>query len=159
MNIANLKSFARILTLTCGVMLAISGVTLTRARAQTKTPQTSAPSAEQQKQLDQLKKLNEQLQKDEDAVRSATDRYGWDSNEADAAQQQFFRDRQQYRSLRRSLEAAGLDIPSDAAGARMGSPSSQNGGCCGHGHGHHGCCGGPGARSAHGANCCCGHGT
>jgi len=46
-----------------------------------KAPQTNTSvSAEQQKNLDHLKQLGEQLQRDRDAVQSAMTQCGWDSD-------------------------------------------------------------------------------
>jgi hypothetical protein len=88
-------------------------VALTVAAAQTPSgnPQAAQQvTAEQQKQLDQLKQLEEQLQKDRDAVHAAITQYGWESDQTDAAQEQLFRDRAEYRKLRRSLRSAGVAV-------------------------------------------------
>jgi len=74
---------------------------------------TTAPQVtpEQQKQLDQLAQLEQQLAKNRAAVREAIAQYGVDSDQADAAQEQLFRDRTEDRKLRRSLRAAGVPVP------------------------------------------------
>ncbi len=72
---------------------------------------TPAVTAEQQKQLDQLKQLEDQLQKDRDAVHNAINQYGWDSDQTDTARNQLIRDRTEYRKLRRSLVSAGVSVP------------------------------------------------
>jgi len=122
--------------------------------------QTTAPPAnktislDQQKQLDQLQQLNDQLQKDRDAVHAAAAQYGWDSNETDAAQQRLFQDRQQYRTLRRSLQQAGVSVSSDAPPPNTNT-TTQSADCshCGH-HAHHGCCGNGGHCADHDSHCC-----
>lgn len=147
----NLRSFPATLLFFLSAALVIATGSLDRASAQTTAPQAKSPvSAEQQKNLDHLKQLSEQLQKDRDAVDAAVNQHGWDSDEADVAQQRLMQDRQEYRSLKRSLRSAGVDIPADATG----SCACCQGNCCGHsgshGHGHHGCCGG------HHDDGCCG---
>lgn len=137
------KSFVASLLFFLLAAFVIASVSLDRASAQTNAPQAkSTVSAEQQKNLDHLKQLSEQIQKDRDTVDAAVNQHGWDSDEADAAQQRLIQDHQEYRSLKRSLQAAGVDIPTDAGGPCA---CCQNN-CCGHsgshGHGHHGCCGG-----------------
>jgi hypothetical protein len=131
--------------------------TYTMTLAQTKTAQSSGTvTADQQKQLNRLQQLNEQMQRDHDAVRSAVAKYGWDSDEADAAQQRLFQDRQEYRGLRRSLQQAGVSVPPDATRTGMRNQDNQRG-HCGHGaNGHHGCCGGDGHCAEHDFDCCCG---
>ncbi len=147
----NLKSFRATLLFFLSAAFVISTGSLDRASAQTNAPQAkSAVSGEHQKNLDHLKQLGEQLQKDRDAVDAAVNQHGWDSDEADAAQQRLIQDRQEYRNLKRSLQSAGVDIPADAAGPCACCQDN----CCGHsgthGHGHHGCCGG------HHDDGCCG---
>jgi len=139
----------------CIVMLAIWTLGPNAASAQTKTPQSgTAVTAEQQKQLDRLTQLREQLRKDEDSVDFAVHQYGWDSNEADAAQQRLLEDRREYRSLRESLQAGGVNIPSDMWGAGMCAHCNQMGSSRS-GRGYHGCC--DGARNyAADKGCCCG---
>ncbi|MBZ5516000.1 MAG: hypothetical protein LAN62_14360 [Acidobacteriia bacterium] len=111
---------------------------LSRAQSEPAEPQASPKvSAEQQKQLDQLKQLEDQLQKDRDAVHAAITQYGWDSDQTDAARDQLFRDREGYRKLRRSLRGAGVAVPSPAgigmrAGTRGYGPGRKGGGM------HHG---------------------
>lgn len=75
-----------------------------------------AVTAEQQKQLDALRQLEGQLDKDRAAVHEAIGKYGFDSDQVDAARQQLIRDRAQYRELRRSLVAAGVAAPQAGAG-------------------------------------------
>lgn len=82
--------------------------------AKSQTPATQAKpqaNAQQQAQLDRLKELEAQLQKDRDAVHQAIGQYGFDSNQVDAARAQLLKDRTEYRQLRRSLAAAGLAAP------------------------------------------------
>lgn len=153
----NSKSFFASLLFFLLAAFVIAAGSLDSAGAQTNAPQTkSTISATQQKNLDHLKQLSEQLQKDRDAVDAAVNQDGWDGDEADAAQQRLIQDRQEYRSLRRSLQAAGVAIPTDAGGP--GACCQNN--CCGHsgshGHGHHGCCGGSNNCAEHHDGGCCG---
>jgi len=129
----------------------------TKVSAQTNTPQAqSTVSAVQQKNLDHLRQLSEQLQKDRSAVDVAVNQYGWDSDQADAAQQRLFQDRQEYRSLRRSLQSAGVATPTDAAGTCVGCQNNCSGHCGSHGDGHHSCCGDSHGCSGHHDHGCCG---
>jgi predicted negative regulator of RcsB-dependent stress response len=70
-----------------------------------------AVTVEQQKQLDQLRQLEDQLANDRAAVHEAIGKYGFDSDQVDAAREQLIRDRAQYREMRRSLVAAGVTVP------------------------------------------------
>jgi hypothetical protein len=127
----------------------------TVTHAQMKSAESSGSvTAAQEKQLNHLQQLNEQVQKDRDEVASAVAKHGWDSDEADAAQQRLFQDRQEYRALRRSLQQAGVSIPPDPT---TGDRSSQSGHCAHHANGHHGCCGGHGHCAEHDGDCCCGN--
>ena len=135
--------------------LSVAGWLATRVVAQSASTQAPAQATpEQQTQLDQLKKIDAQLQTDRDALHDAIAKYGWDSNQVDAAQDQLLKDRAEYRNLRRSLRQAGVAVPAPAGfgpGGGMGGPGrgmrGGRGGCCG--HGYQGC---PGC-----ADCpCCG---
>jgi hypothetical protein len=118
------------------------------------TQGTAQVTPEQQKQLDQLKQLDAQLQADRTALHDAIAKYGWDSDQVDAAQDRLTKDRTEYRNLRRSLQRSGVAVPAPTGfgpGGGMGGPGrgmrAGRGGCCG--HGHHNC---PGC-----ADCpCCG---
>lgn len=134
---------------------AVAGWLGTNVRAQSAGAQTAAQATpEQQKQLDQLKQLDAKLQTDRATLHDAIAKYGWDSDQVDAAQDQLAKDRSEYRNLRRSLRQAGVAVPAPTGfgpGAGMGGPGrgmrAGRGGCCG--HGHHSC---PGC-----ADCpCCG---
>ena len=130
--------------------------TLTITHAQTKATNSGGTlTADQQKQLNRLQQLNEQIQRDGDAVRSAASQHGWDSDEADAAQQRLFQDRQEYRALKRSLQQAGVSVPPDMTNTGMGNRATPGGHCGHHANGHHGCCGGDGHCPEHDNNCCC----
>jgi uncharacterized protein YlxW (UPF0749 family) len=97
---------------------------------------------EQQKQLDQLKQLEPQLQKDREALHQAIAQYGWDSEQTDAAQDQLVRDRMEYRKLRRSLRSAGVPVvPPAGMGSRMWGigPGLRAGGMHHRGHGGRHC--------------------
>ncbi len=135
--------------------LAVAGWLGTNVVAQSTSTQTAAQATpEQQKQLDQLKQLDAQLQADRTSLHDAIAKYGWDSDQVDAAQDQLAKDRTDYRNLRRSLRQAGVAVPAPTGfgpGGGMGGPGrgmqAGRGGCCG--HGHHSC---PGC-----ADCpCCG---
>ncbi len=159
MNSAQRKFSFPLSTLVCGAMLVMASIGSSAARAQTKDPDVAATvTIEQQQKLDHLKSLSETLQKDQEAVDSAVSQHGWDSNEADAAQQRLFQDRQAYRSLRRSLQAAGVIVPPEATGSGTTNQSNRGGHHC-HAHGHHGCCGGGGDCTGHDGDCCSGHGS
>ncbi len=118
------------LLMMAAAVLLLAAWRMTNMLAQTSSPQTSATvTAEQQKQLDQLKALESQLQKDRTAVHDAIGRFGWDSDQTDAAQEQLVRDRSQYRQLRRSLRQAGVAVPAPQGfgqgGTRQGARSGR----------------------------------
>ena len=93
-------------------------------------------TAEQQTQLDNLKGLEQQLQKDREAVHSAISQYSRDSDKTDAAMQQLFNTRMHYRQLRRSLRQAGVPVPPLAgAGAGWGAAGPARGQGRGYGSG------------------------
>ena len=135
-----MKSTGLKLILAANVVL--SGIAVAWSTVQPQgSPANSQLTSQQQKQLDRLKQkqLDEQLQKDRDAVRDAVDRYGWDSERTDAAQEQLIRDRAEYRQRCRSLEAAGVTLPPPSGSG--GAAGSRNRYATGpRGHGHHGCC-------------------
>jgi hypothetical protein len=109
-------------------ILALAAWIATSTLAQSASPQaTPKVTAEQQKQLDQLKQLEDQLTKDRTAVHDAISKYGWDSDQTDAAQEQLFRNRTEYRQLRRSLRQAGVPVP-PAGGFGPGGPGPGPGG-------------------------------
>jgi len=83
----------------------------------------------QQQQLGRLKELEEQLPKDRQALHQAAAQSGWDSGQADIAQEHLFRDREEYRRLRRTLRAEGVAVPPPyGAGTDIkgGSPSANS---------------------------------
>ncbi len=128
------------LSIMAAAVLLFAGWGITKVNAQSSSPQTSAAvTAEQQKQLDQLKELESQLQKDRAAVHDAITKYGWDSDQTDAAQEQLVRDRTEYRQLRRSLRQAGVAVPAPqgfgAGGPGSGSGRGMMGGGRGRGRG------------------------
>ncbi len=100
------------------------GIAVVWASAHSPAPQAPPKvTSEQQKQLDRVKQLDEQLQKDRDALHQAINQYGWDSDQVDAAQENLFRNREEYRKLRRSLRAAGVTVPpASGFGPGMGGP-------------------------------------
>jgi hypothetical protein len=70
-----------------------------------------------------LNQLDEQLQKDRHTLHQAITQRGWDSEQVDVAQENLFRDREEYRKLRRSLRAAGVAVPPISGfGPGMGAP-------------------------------------
>ncbi len=120
------KSLALVAALVGAIMLASSAVSQPGLTEQQAVPK---PGVEQQRQLERHKQLDEQVQKDRDALDAAVDRYGWDSDEADAAQEQLLRDRREYRKVRGSLQAAGVPVPSPAdPGQGLGGPRGGRGG-------------------------------
>ncbi len=119
-------------------ILLLASWCVSKALAQAQSPQASATvSTEQQKQLDQLKVMESQLQKDRAAVHDAISKYGWDSDQTDAAQEQLVRDRTEYRQLRRSLRQAGVAVPAPQGfgAAGQGSGRGMMGGGRGRGRG------------------------
>ena len=139
-----------------GILLQAGWLAVGAASQSVRTHASTQPTVDQQKQLDELRQLDGQLQKDRDALYDVVDKYGWDSDEADAAQEQLIRDRAQYRRLRGSLEAAGVTIPLPST-ARS-SRAYRNGSWMGHrGRGHHGCCWDDDDHCGHGyhdGHCC-----
>jgi len=115
--------------------VALLGVAAVWASAQSAAPPaTPKPTGERQRQLDRLNQLDDQLQKDRDTLHQAITQYGWDSEQVDAAQENLFREREEYRKLRRSLRAAGVDIPATSGfGPGMSAPG--RGGRLGQGRG------------------------
>ena len=88
------------------------GAAVVWAGAQSSLPQAVGQTpADQEKQLDHLKQLGERLQNDRNAWEQAVDQHGWDSDEADRAEEVLVRDRTEYRKLRRSLQSVGVDLP------------------------------------------------
>jgi hypothetical protein len=148
------KNFALLLSL---ALIALAPL----MQAQTKpTDSKSTVSTAQQKQLDRLQQLTDRLTKDRDAVSSAVAQYGWDSNEADAAQQRLLQDRQEYRSLRRSLQNDGVSLPTAAADSTGGNCCNHDGHhCCEHDGENHHCCSGGGHSAGHHHDCCGDHGS
>jgi len=128
-------------TLALAFLISLAGGSIVTnwVRAQSTSPQKSPQATAQidphlQKQLDRLKQLDQQLQKDREALHISIDKHGWNSEETDAAWAQLFEDRQEYRILRRSLRAAGVSVtPSTGQGDGLG-----RGGTMRSGPGHHG---------------------
>jgi hypothetical protein len=139
-----------------GILLLMAGWLVSGALGQSADPQAAPKlSAEQQKQLEQLKQMEQKLQQDREAVHAAITEFGWDSDEVDEAQAKLFRDREEYRKLRRALRSSGVPVPPAGVRGRTGfgagpegwgGPGSGGGGGYGRGR-HHGCghhCGGCG---------------
>jgi len=83
----------------------------------------------QQQQLGRLKGLETQLFTDREALHQAAAQSGCDSDQVDLAQEQLFKDREEYRKLRRTLRAEGVAVPPPygaGAGATGGRPSSSS---------------------------------
>jgi len=118
-------------------VLALVGLAAAQSAAPSPDPQNAPQiTAEQQKQLDNLKGLEQQLQKDREAVHSAISQYSRDSDKTDAAMQQIFNTRMHYRQLRRSLRQAGVPVPPLAgAGAGWGAAGPARGQGRGYGSG------------------------
>lgn len=118
-------------------VLAFAGLAVAQSTEPLADPQNALPlTAEQQKQLDGLKTLEQQLQKDREAVHSAISQYSRDSDKTDAAMQQLFNTRMHYRQLRRSLRQAGVPLPPLAgAGAGWGAAGPARGQGRGYGAG------------------------
>ena len=108
-------------------MIIFAGWAGPQAGGQT-TDTQAAPqmTAQQQKQLDHLRQMGNQLQKDRAAVHEAIGKFGFDSNQVDAAREQLVRDRTEYRQLRRSLVAAGVAVPA-ASGMGFGRSVARQG--------------------------------
>jgi uncharacterized protein YlxW (UPF0749 family) len=103
---------------------------------------TTQVTPDQQKQLDQLKEIENQLQKDRTDLHDAITKYGWDSDQVDAAQNQLTQDRTEYRKLRRALVQAGVSVPSPAGfapGGGMGPGRGMRAGRGSRGAGYQGC--------------------
>lgn len=140
------------------VAFILAGWVVTRTWAQSAdTQSTSSITAEQQNQPGQLNQLDQQLQKNRTAVHDAIAKYGWDSDQVDEARGQLFKDRQEYRKLRRSLRQAGVAVP--AAGGFGACPNCPGPGGRRMGRmGRGGTGGGPGRcgrRAYRGAGCPC----
>lgn len=104
-----------------GAALLIASWTIPKAVGQSPNPQAAPQAtADQQKLLDQLKALEDQLQKDREAVHAVITEFGWDSDQADAAQEKLFQTRSEYRSLRRSLRSQGVAVPPPAGMGQRG---------------------------------------
>ena len=104
-----------------GMALLLAAWVMPKAAGQSPDPQTAPQvTAEQQNQLDQLKGLEDQMQKERDAVHAAISEFGWDSDQTDAAREKLFQTRTQYRSLRRSLRSQGLTVGPPAGMGQRG---------------------------------------
>ncbi len=138
---------------TLGLAVLIAVWATPAAVGQSADPQPAPQvTAEQQKQLDQLKQLEERLRKDRDAMHAAITEYGWDSDQTDQAREQLFQDRQEYRKLRRSLRPQGVAVPPPTGLRQRGfraRPGARN--WRGRGYGWYG---GPGGRGRRCCPCC-----
>jgi len=118
---------SEIITLAPAVVLSlILGGRLTAKEQGKPAPQLTAG---QQQQVGRLHELEEQVSRDRQALRQAAVQNGWDSDQADLAQEQLFRDREAYRKLRRTLRAAGVAVPPPygaGTGATGGRPSAKS---------------------------------
>ena len=123
-------------------LVMVSGAGSSASGQAENTPPAVNVTPEQQKQLDQLNQREAQLQNDRDAMHSAITQYGWDSEQADAAQDQLVRDRMEYRKLRRSLRSAGVPVPPPTGmGAGPGDNRAMSGRMMRQGRGGHHCAG------------------
>jgi hypothetical protein len=100
-------------TITTAIVL-LAGVMAPDAFAQSAGAQRLSLTPEQQKQLDRLGQLEDQLEGDRAALQDAIIRFGWDSDQVDEAQNRLSQDRMEYRRLRRALRQAGVAIPPPA---------------------------------------------
>ena len=115
------KSWFAVTTLFIGMALIMPSMVSAQAQSTT----TAQVTPDQQVQLDRLKALEQDLQKDRQGLHDAITQYGWDSAQVDAAQEQLNKDRLEYRKLRRSLRQAGVAVPAPqgwGAGGGMGGP-------------------------------------
>jgi hypothetical protein len=116
------------LAATLGTVLLVASWAAGQTPSQSADPQPAQKlSAEQQKQLDHLKQLEEQLRKDREALHAAITQHSWDSDQTDAATDQLFRDRQEYRQTRRSLRTAGVAVPPSTGMAWRARPDTGRG--------------------------------
>lgn len=108
------------LAITLGAALVLAGGLMPLA-GQAEDPQ-AAPQVtdEQQKQLERLKQLEEQREKQRDALEAAIADFGWDSDEADEAREGLFRSCAESRKLRRELRQSGVATPPPAGFGRRG---------------------------------------
>lgn len=137
-----------------GMTLLLAAWTVPKAVGQSPDPQAAPEvTAEQQKQLDQLKALEGQMQQERDAVHASINEFGWDSDQTDAAREKLFQTRSQYRSMRRSLRSQGVAVPPPAGMGQRGFRSGpgqgnwdapRRGGCRGRHHHWRGNCRGCG---------------
>jgi len=120
-------------------ILFLAGWMVPDALGQSPVAQRLSLSPEQQKQLDRLEQLEDQLEDDRAALQDAIARFGWDSDQVDEAENQLSQNRVEYRKLRRSLRQAGVAIPSPArfGQAGMGASRGTGAGRWGRGHCHH----------------------
>jgi len=135
-------------------ILFLAGWMVPDAFAQSPGAQRLSLAPEQQKQLDRLEKLEDQLEDDRAALQDAITRFGWDSDQVDEAENQLSQNRMEYRKLRRSLRQAGVAIPSPAGFGQggMGASRGIGAGRWGRGHCHH--CGQGYGHCHHGGGCC-----
>ncbi|MFB3922724.1 MAG: hypothetical protein ACE145_13450 [Terriglobia bacterium] len=128
-----------------GLLVLIAGPSTSASGQTNNTQATPKANIGQQKQLDELMRLDVQLQKDRDELHQAITQSGWDSEQTDAAQQKLEKHRAEYRQLRRSLRSAGVAVPPPsgfAAGPAGGGPRTMAGRGMHHGAGRqHGCAG------------------
>ena len=122
---------ARSITLAAalGTVLLLAGWAVPKALGQSPDPQAAPQAtADQQKQLDQFKALEDQLQTERAAVHAAITEFGWDSDQADQAMGKVYQTRSEYRSLRRSLRSQGIAVPPPSGMGQRGFRSGPGGG-------------------------------
>lgn len=108
---------------------------------------------------ERIRELERQQKQDRDAVHAAITEFGWDSDQADAAQEKLFQTSSKYRNMRRSLSSQGVAVPPPAGpsadgrgfrnapgreswdGPGFGRRGGRGGGGGHHGRGHCRCCG------------------
>jgi len=135
-------------------ILCLAGWMVPDAFAQSPGAQRLSLTPEQQKQLDRLEQLEDQLEDHRAALQDAIARFGWDSDQVDEAQNQLSQDRMEYRRLRRSLRQAGAAVPPPGGFGQggMGARRGAGAGRWGRAHCHH--CGQGYRHCHHGGGCC-----
>ena len=120
-------------------ILCLAGWMVPDAFAQSPGAQRLSHTPEQQKQLDRLEQLEDQLEDDRAALQDAIAKFGWDSDQVDEAENQLSQDRMEYRRLRRSLRQAAAAVPPPAGFGQggMGAGRRTRASRWGRAHSHH----------------------
>lgn len=94
-------------TIVLSLLAFMTAVAVKGGSQETSTSESPQVSNAQTEQLDQLQKMERQLEQDRAAVHSALVEHGFDSAEFQAARGKLMQDREAYRSLRRSAAPGG----------------------------------------------------